>query len=154
MTGNGNAWRHAISISGTSIKSGSGNIIVEGHAAFTASINNKEGLIIGGGTAICSQTGNIILRGTNTLESSGQYSNSIRFASANVANSIRIGYDGTSAYSGNISIEGNSIYQRNNLASAGSIAIQSTGSLTIQPTGTAFTYMRAGDAVTLTFDDD
>lgn len=152
---NGNSWRHAASIQGSAqIKSVSGNITVGGDAAFTATVNDKEGLMITDGAAICSQSGNISLRGTNTLESSGQYSNSIRFAAANLANSIRIGYDGTNAYSGNITIEGNSIYQRATQAGAGSIAVQTTGTLTIQPTGNAFTYMRAGDAGSLTFDDD
>nr|WP_315130145.1 autotransporter-associated beta strand repeat-containing protein [uncultured Flavobacterium sp.] len=152
---NGNSWRQAASIQGSAqIKSVSGNITVGGDAAFTATVNDKEGLMITDGAAICSQSGNISLRGTNTLESSGQYSNSIRFAAANIANSIRIGYDGTNAYSGNISIEGNSIYQRNTNAGGGSIAVQTTGTLTIQPTGTAFTYMRAGNSGTLTYDDD
>jgi hypothetical protein len=155
---NGNSWRVATQIQGSAqIKSVSGNITVTGDAAFTATVNDKEGLNITDGASICSQTGNITLRGTNTLESSGQYSNSIRFAAANAANSIRIGYDGANAYSGNISIEGNSIYQRSTHAGAGSIAVQTTGTLTIQPTGTAFTYMRAGNdgaGGSLTFDDD
>jgi hypothetical protein len=155
QTTNGNSWRVATQIQGSAqIKSVSGNITVIGDASFTATFNDKEGLNITDGAAICSQTGNITLRGTNTLETSGQYSNSIRFAAANAANSIRIGYDGTNAYSGNITIEGNSIYQRSTQAGAGSIAVQTTGTLTIQPTGTAFTYMRASDASTLTFDND
>ncbi|MEY3500451.1 MAG: hypothetical protein RL308_2120, partial [Bacteroidota bacterium] len=152
---NGNSWRIAASIQGSAqIKSVSGAITVVGDAAFTATINDKEGLNITAGVAICSQTGNITLRGTNTLESSGQYSNSIRFTAADAANSIRIGYDGTNAYSGNITIEGNSIYQRDRNAGAGSIAVQTTGTLTIQPTGTAFSYMRAANSDTLTYDDD
>ena len=151
----GNSWRQATSISGSAqIKSVSGNITVVGDAAFTASVNDKEGLVIGNGAAICSQTGNITLRGFNTLETTGQYCNSIRFAAADSANSIRIGYDGTNAYSGNIIIEGNSIYQRDTRPGAGSIAVQTTGTLTIQPTGNAFTYMRAFDTGTLTFDND
>lgn len=154
-TTNGNFWRTATMINGSvSIKSVSGNIAVTGEAAFTSPVNDKEGLVIADGSAICSQTGNITLNGTNTLESSGQYSNSIRFAAANAANSIRIGYDGTNAYSGNITIVGNSIYQRSTHLGAGSIAVQTTGILTIQPTGNSFTYMRAGDAGTLTFDND
>ncbi|MDP5010516.1 MAG: hypothetical protein NWQ47_04705, partial [Crocinitomicaceae bacterium] len=157
-TTNGNLWRTATMINGSvSIKSVSGNIAVTGEAAFASPVNDKEGLVIADGSAICSQTGNITLNGTNTLESSGQYSNSIRFAAANAANSIRIGYDGTNAYSGNITIEGNSIYQRSTHVGAGSIAVQTTGTLTIQPTGTAFTYMRAGNdgaGGSLTFDND
>jgi hypothetical protein len=133
-TTNGNSWRVAAYIQGsTQIKSVSGHITVVGDAAFAATFNDKEGLNITAGVAICSQTGNITLRGTNTLETSGQYSNSIRFTPADAANSIRIGYDGTNAYSGNITIEGNSIYQRDMNGGAGSIAVQTTGTLTIQP---------------------
>ncbi len=151
---NGNAGRTATTIQGTaSIKSESGAISVIGESNFASAVD-KEGLMIVTGAAICSKTGNITLRGTNTMETSGQYSNSIRFDAANAVNSIRIGYDGTNAYSGNITIEGNSIYQRNTNAGAGSIAVQTSGTLTIQPTGTAFTYMRAGNAGTLTFDND
>jgi hypothetical protein len=152
---NGNSWRVGAFIQGSAqIKSVSGNITVVGDANFTATFNDKEGLNITDGAAICSQTGNITLRGTNNLESSGQFSNSIRFAAANAANSIRIGFDGTNAYSGNISIEGNSIYQRSTHLGAGSIAVQTTGTLTIQPTGNTFTYMRAANSDALTFDDD
>lgn len=139
----------------TTISSTSGSIHIEGNANFTATVNDKEGLGIGGSTEIISRSGNITLRGTNSLESSGQYCNSIRFHSSNASNSIRVGFDGTNSYTGNILIEGNSIYQRSTHSSgAGSIAIQTTGTLTIQPTGAAFTYMRAGDAGTLTYDDD
>jgi hypothetical protein len=153
-TTNGNSGRTATTIQGTaSIKSESGAISLIGESNFASAID-KEGLMIATGAAICSKTGNITLRGTNTMETSGQYSNSIRFDAANAVNSIRIGYDGINAYSGNITIEGNSVYQRNTNAGAGSISIQTTGTLTIQPTGNAFTYMRAGDAGTLTFDDD
>jgi hypothetical protein len=151
----GNAWRHGVQISGdVAIRTVSGNISILGAANFSSAINDKEGIILGTGTSVCSQTGNITLRGTNTRESDGQYSNSIRFSTNNSTNAIRIGFDGTNPYAGNILIEGNSIYQRNNNAGAGSIAIQTTGNLTIQPTGNAFTFMRAGDAGSLTFDDD
>jgi len=154
-TSAGNAWRHGVQINGdVAIRTVSGNISILGEAKFSSAINDKEGILLGSGTSVCSQTGNITLRGTNTLESSGQYCNSIRFSTANSTNAIRIGFDGTNPYSGNILIEGNSIYQRNNNAGAGSIAVQTTGNLTIQPTGNTFTYMRAGDAGSLTFDDD
>jgi hypothetical protein len=157
---NGNGWRLGTSISGssstvkTTISSVSGNIQIEGNANFTATINDKEGLVIGGFTEIISRSANISLKGTNTLETSGQYCNSIRFAASNVSNSIRVGFDGTNPYTGDILIEGNSIYQRNIHSGSGSIAVQTTGNLTIQPTGNAFTFMRAGDIGTLTFDND
>ena len=148
-------WRHGIlSLGNVAIRTVSGNISMRGEANFVSTINDKEGIIFGTGTSVCSQTGNITLRGSNTRESDGQYSNAIRLAVIDSANAIRIGFDGTNAYSGNILIEGNSIYQRVNNAGAGSISIQTTGNLTIQPTGNAFTFMRAGNAGTLTFDDD
>jgi len=150
-----NSWRHGFQSDGNvSIRTVSGNISILGAANFSSAVNDKEGIILGTGTSVCSQNGDITLRGTNTLETSGQYCNSIRFSTANSTNAIRIGFDGTNPYSGNILIEGNSIYQRNNNAGAGSIAIQTTGNLTIQPTGNSFTYMRAGNAGSLTFDDD
>jgi gliding motility-associated-like protein len=154
-TSSGNSWRHGVHYYGNvGIITVSGNISILGVANFSSAVNDKEGIVFGTDTRVCSQTGNITLRGTNTLESSGQLSNSIRFAAIDLTNAIRIGFDGTNPYSGNILIEGNSIYQRNNNAGAGSIAIQTTGNLTIQPTGNSFTYMRAGNAGSLTFDDD
>ncbi|MBD0779933.1 gliding motility-associated C-terminal domain-containing protein [Maribacter sp. ANRC-HE7] len=160
QTTNGNSWRSATRITSsgafsTIISSVSGNIAINGAAQFNATINDKEGVVISGSnTAIVSQTGAIEIKGSNTRESDGQYSNSIRFASTNTTNAIRIGFDGVNAYSGNILIEGNSIYQRSNHAGSGSIAIRSTGTLTIQPSDDAFSYVRSGNAGTLTFDDD
>ena len=157
---NDNGYRFGAVISGSSstaktiISSTSGNIQIEGNAYFTATVNDKEGLGIGGATEIISRSGNITIRGTNTLETSGHYCNSIRFDPRNESNSIRVGFDGTNSYTGNILIEGNSIYQRYLHSSTGSIAVQTTGTLTIQPTGTAFTYMRADNAGTLTYDND
>jgi hypothetical protein len=158
---NDNGWRNAIYLGSNStttsntVSSTSGNITIQGDANFSATVNDKEGVILAGtGLKIVSQTGDIAVKGSNSLETSGQYSNSIRFSAGNVANAIRIGYDGTNAYSGNILIEGNSIYQRIQNSGAGSIAIQTTGNLTVQSKNGAFTYMRAGDAGTLTYDDD
>ena len=156
-TTNGNLARYACAVFGSvSIKSTSGAISITGNAAFTASVNDKTGLYIGNGAVVASQTGNITLLGTNTLETQnpGQLCNSVRFEATNAANSIRIGFDGTNAYSGNITIQGNSILQRSNHTGAGSIAIQTTGTLTMESTGTTFTSLRAGDAGTLTFDND
>lgn len=161
MTTNGNGFRIGARINSTSVANNisisttTGAIAIEGTAGFTATVNDKEGLAIGGtGLGVTSRSGNITLRGTNTLESSGQYANSIRFSNPDVTNAIRIGYDGTNAYSGDILIEGNSIYQRLKNAGTGSISIQSTGTLNIQPTGSSFTYMRADNSGTLTYDDD
>jgi hypothetical protein len=152
-------WRHGIVVQGivarpTTISSESGNIFLEGFSLFT-SHNDQSGVQLqGDATRIVSQTGNIRIKGEVANPNLGQYANAIRFANPDVTNAIRIGFDGTNAYSGNILIEGNSILQRNNNAGAGSIAIQTTGGLTIQSTGDAFTHLRAGDNGTLTFDDD
>lgn len=153
QTTNGNGWRVGTYIHSQSstlkntISSTSGTISIQGTANFTATVNDKEGVILAGtGLSVVSRTGQIEIKGSNSLETSGQFSNSIRFANGDVANAIRVGYDGTNAYSGNILIEGNSVYQRNQYAGTGSIAIQTTGNLTIQPKGNAFTYMRAGNS--------
>ncbi|MDO9353932.1 MAG: hypothetical protein Q7T55_09565, partial [Solirubrobacteraceae bacterium] len=68
-------------------------------------------------------------------------------------NNVRIGYDGSTAYSGNILIEGNSLQQLSQQAGAGSIAVQTTGTLTVQSARTGFTQLRAGGGA-LGFDDD
>lgn len=166
QSGTATGWRrgvllYTLATTGISITSVSGNITISGSAAFPTNGNDDMmGLQLGStqaiadGVKITSQTGNIKLTGSNTRESAGQYSNALQFIAANFSNSIRIGYDGTNAYSGNITIEGNSILQNEVNAGAGSIAIQSTGALTIQPAGNAFTFLRAGSASTLTFDDD
>ncbi|MBP6091448.1 MAG: hypothetical protein KA521_09350, partial [Crocinitomicaceae bacterium] len=163
IAGTANGWRVGTHLIASNfpftINSTSGAIIVEGYAAFNNNtFADVEGLVLfSSGTdrlKVTSQSGAISLKGTNTTENLGQYTNSIRFRTPNFSNAIRIGYDGTTNYSGNILIEGNSIYQRDNNAGSGSIAIQSTGSLTIQPSSASFSYVRAGDSGALTFDDD
>ncbi|MFN9380104.1 MAG: hypothetical protein ACK6BQ_09055, partial [Bacteroidota bacterium] len=75
-TSTGNSWRHGILSLGTvAIRTVSGDISLRGEANFSSAINDKEGIIFGSGTSVCSQTGNITLRGSNTRESDGQYSN-------------------------------------------------------------------------------
>ena len=163
IAGTASGWRVGAHLIGSNfpltINSISGAIILEGYSAFNNNtLNDVEGLtLFSSGTdrlKITSQSGAITLRGTNTTENLGQYSNSIRFRAPNFVNAIRIGYDGTTTYTGNILIEGNSIYQRDNNAGSGSISIQSTGSLTIQPTSASFSYLRSGNSGALTFDDD
>jgi hypothetical protein len=165
--GTSSGWRHGIRLSGTAnygvtIKTTSGSILIDGSANY---INNtgtdSEGVALFATATdrlkIISLTGAITIKGSNTKENLGQMSNSIRFGVQNVSNGIRIGYDGTTNYSGSILIEGNSIYQRWTNAGTGSISIQTTGGLTIQPSGSSFTYMRAGTdgaGTILTYDDD
>lgn len=151
-------WRHGFSIWGTTslpsvVSSISGNIQVEGWF-LDCTFNDHSGIVIGGNSRIVSRSGNISFKGTVNNANAGIYSNDIRFAPDDAANSIRIGFDGTNAYTGNIQIEANSLYQRLNQPSSGSIAIQTTGSLSIIPRDNSFTHLRAGDAGTLTFDND
>lgn len=166
QSGTNSGWRrgallYTLSSTGISVTSTSGNITITGTAAFPTNGNDDMiGLQLGStqsitdGVKITSQTGNIKLTGSNTRENAGQNSNAVQFIAANVSNSIRIGSDGTNPYSGNITIEGNSIIQNNVNAGSGSISVQSTGPLTIQPLGNAFTYLRSSTSGTLTFDDD
>lgn len=151
-------WRHGFSIWGTTslpsvVSSTSGNIQVEGWY-LDCTFNDHSGIIMGGNSRIVSRSGNVSFKGTVNNANAGIYSNDIRFAAVDAANSIRIGFDGTNTYTGNIQIEANSLYQRLNQPSSGSIAIQTSGALSILPRDNAFTHLRAGDAGTLTFDND
>ena len=161
----GSGWRHGLLLlsqnsgDSVSITSTSGAISLTGAATFTdPTTNDTSGLQIQvnnatGFAKVVSQTGNISLIGSNSQEI-GQQENAIRFTAANVANAIRIGYDGSNVYSGNILIEGNSILQRAENAGSGSLAVQSTGGLTIQSVGATFTQLRAGASNALSFDND
>lgn len=160
---NNNGWRSGVSINASnfpvSITSVSGAINITGTASFANStVNDTEGIYMSStmanGLKIVSQTGNISLAGSNTRENTGQLCNSLRFAPSNITDAIRIGYDGVNPYSGNIILQGNSIYQLNTHPGSGSISIQSTGSLIIQPKDNEFTFLRAGVSSSLTFDDD
>ena len=167
QTGTNSGWRRATllytnSANKISITSESGDITVSGTATFDASTGTDDviGLQMGSTTAtvdgikITSRSGQIRLMGSTTRESAGRNANALQFIAGDIANSIRIGYDGTNAYSGNVLIQGNSIYQNNTNAGSGSIGIQSTGTLTIQPKDGSFTYLRAGASGTLGFDND
>ncbi|MCE2860311.1 MAG: filamentous hemagglutinin N-terminal domain-containing protein, partial [Oxalobacteraceae bacterium] len=163
----GSGWRHAVSLFAknageqVNVSSTSGNITIDGRGQFTSAAlatNNSAGLLLmsnnaTAGVSVVSRSGAITLRGSNTLESS-QYLNGFDLIAPNTANAIRIGYDGTNSYSGNILIESNSIVQRNQNAGTGSISAQTSGTLTVQSAGASFTALRAGAAGTLTFDDD
>jgi filamentous hemagglutinin family protein len=161
----GSGWRHGIAIitrSGgnqVTISTVSGDITLDGTANFLdGSTTDTSGLQLQissavGAIDIVSQTGDITLRGANTQEGS-VHENGIRFTTGNAADQIRIGYDGTNAYSGDILIQTNSLLQRTENAGAGSIVIQGVGALTIESIGPSFTALRAGDVNSLTFDDD
>ncbi len=163
----GSGWRHGVRIKvdttghGVTLRSDSGAIDLLGTASFSdARTTDTSGLQFqadSGPIQVVSRSGAIALRGSNTQDAARD-ENAIRFAAQNVANNIRIGYDGSNAYSGNILIEGDSIQQLNVNSGAGSIAVQSTGALTIRSGGSSFRQLRAGSAATpageLSFDDD
>jgi trimeric autotransporter adhesin len=162
-----NGQRHALvlhsNVTGSiiTVRTGSGAINLTGTAAFGAEgdfSNDNSGILLAtnestGSVNVVSTTGAITLRGENSQQAN-QNENAIRFSTVDTANNIRIGHDGSTAYSGNILIEGDSILQRYNQTGTGSLAIQTTGNLTIAPKTASFSALRAGDAGTLTFDDD
>ena len=163
----GTGWRHALLLyvknatEQVTVRSTSGSITLDGQGQFSSAAlagSDSSGLQIQSSSTtspikVVSQSGQITLRGSNTLESS-QYLNGIRLTSSNAADNIRIGYDGTNAYSGDILIEANSILQHSNQTGTGSLSVQGTGSLTIRPIGSNFTQLRAGDSGSLSFDND
>ncbi len=165
--GSASGWRHGTVFVGYAanddivVRSTSGDISVNGIAAFGSGgdfTSDTSGVQFqvsnsSASTQIVSSTGNLSLSSQNTQEAT-VYENALRFTTVDAANRIRIGYDGSNAYSGNILLEGNSILQLNQNAGQGSISVQTTGNLTIAPLGSSFTALRAGPAGTLSFDDD
>ncbi|MFM8597313.1 MAG: beta strand repeat-containing protein, partial [Flavobacteriales bacterium] len=161
------SWRHGLMVNSenpglykVSISTTSGDITLNGTAAFSNStVNDAEGLYIGSivvasGINISSQTGNILLTGSNTRSTTGQFCNGIRLNAGNITKAICIGDDGVTTYSGNITMRANAILQRNNQASAGSISVKTQGALTVEPLDAQFTHLRSGSSGTLTFDND
>ncbi len=155
----GSSWRNGLMAATNaagdqiSIRSISGAITLDGQANFSAATTDTVGLLFQvDGMAVTSQTGAITLRGSNSQETVSSES-ALRFTAGNTTGALKIGYDGTNPYSGNMLIEGDSITQLNTQAGSGSISVQSDGGLTIQPKGTTFTRLSAGSG-TLTFDND
>ncbi len=153
-------WRHGIVMladGGASrdvnIKTVSGDITFDGTANFQNTTNSDSSGVQFQTTTtlsninVVSQSGNINLLGTNTNNTQGTYTAGTRLFARDGANNIRIGYDGTNAYSGNILIQSDRIYQRSINAGAGSIAIQSTGGLTLESENANFSQ-------SFTLDDD
>ncbi|MBT9488676.1 MAG: filamentous hemagglutinin N-terminal domain-containing protein [Rubrivivax sp.] len=159
----GTGFRHGLMLrnqfSGDDIllRSTSGAITLDGQASYRAAIDVTTGLQLqndttGSSLQVVSQTGAITLRGSNTQDSNFN-ENDLRLQLSDSAGGLRIGFDGSTAYSGAIVIEADALYQSQQ-AGAGAIAVQGSGSLTIRPAGSSFTQLRAGVAGTLTFDDD
>ncbi len=167
QAGSASGWRHGLMLyreaasGSTTIKTITGAINLTGTAAFSANdytTGDSSGLQLqvvntGGRIGITSASGAINLRGTNTLEANTTTINGLRLSAPDTANSIRIGFDGVAAYSGPITIEANSIQQRNVNAGAGSISVQTTGQINVQPVAASFSYLRA-NASSMTFDND
>jgi hypothetical protein len=145
-------WRHGILIIGWSgtqpvaIRTEQGDLTLNGSSSITNSNNyDNSGLQIQNSTSgqiisIVSQSGAIDLTGTNTREASNEFTNGIRLTPNATANCIVIGQEGSTAYSGNISINANSLRVQN--WTTNSIDVQTSGNYTIQPSGTSFTYYR------------
>ncbi len=164
----GVGWRHSLLLYSTNntpphtltIKSISGNISLNGTAAFNGStVNDAEGITLGStnasGVNVVSQTGSIEINGSNTRANTGQFCNGIRLYTGDVTNAIIIGDDGINPYSGNITINADAILQRYNSTLTGTISVKTSGTLTIQPQSSNFTHLRAGSSPgILTFDND
>ena len=146
-------WRHGIliiawsGIQPVAIRSEQGDISIAGTSSITNSNNyDNSGLQIQNGSSagqiisIVSQSGAIGLTGTNTREASDEFSNGIRFSPNATANCIQIGQEGSTAYSGNISINANSLRVQN--WASNSIDVETSGNFTLQPSGSSFTYYR------------
>lgn len=145
-------WRHGLLIIGWSgtqtvtIRSEQGDISLTGNSSITNSTNyDNSGIQVqnsssGQVISIVSQSGAIDITGTNTREASDEYSNGIRFSPNGTANCIMIGQEGSTTYSGDVTISANSLRVQNWTTS--SIDVQTTGNYTIQPSGSSFTYYR------------
>ncbi|WP_206245257.1 MBG domain-containing protein [Novosphingobium terrae] len=145
----------------TIVRSDSGAIALSGGASFSTNnytSGNTAGVrlesdTVTGQVGIVSSSGAIAITGSNTLEAIGPNADGLILSAANAAGSIRIGDDGSNTASGAITINANSINQSNSNATSGSIKAQTRGALTIQPSGTSFTYLRAGSGI-LSFGSD
>lgn len=159
-------WRMGLLLQGANandqvvVKSDSGAINLTGSGNFSRALfGEASGLafqnsVTTNSVQVTSQSGAINLRGSISNEATYAYTHGIRFTATDVANSIRIGYDGTNDYSGNILIETDSLYQARQHAGSGSLSVQTTGGLTIQSAGNSFTKLRASDNRQLVFDND
>ncbi|MCG5644531.1 glycine-rich protein, partial [Flavobacteriaceae bacterium LSUCC0859] len=161
-----NSFRHGLVLKTTgnigdniSISTNSGSVNLNGETGYAGENKYNKGLYLSSNDtdskiAITSQSGVINLKGINN-GNDGANQVAVEFEAGNAPNQIRIGYDGTNAYTGNIRIQGNSLKQTTSLSSEGSISLQTTGNLTIEPVGNSFTMLNlAGTDGALTFDND
>ncbi len=160
QTGSGTGFRHGINIksgntnSPVSISTVSGSIALDGNANSTSSAftSDSTGLQFQGpNVGVTSRTGAITLTGRNVLENASTTIAGVRFAPTDAANSIRIGFDGTNSYSGDITINANSLLQLGTgFTNNGVISMRTSGKFVFQPIDASFTFLRAESAA-LTF---
>jgi hypothetical protein len=141
-TGTGNNWRYGTVLfpavsDDLTISSTSGHINISGEGNFH-SVTYTGGLSLQTENtntllAITSQTGNINLTGSSTQESSIANQHALRLWSNNAANNLRIGYNGSNAYSGNITLKANSIHTAASNSGTGSLAFVTSGNVFIRP---------------------
>ncbi|NDH50076.1 MAG: hypothetical protein EBY41_05890, partial [Proteobacteria bacterium] len=148
----------------------SGDISFDGSfSSSLATSTNSSGILLQtyeGIIEITSQTGDITIDGAHANEDKGTNVNGIKLAVDysdddllnDRAGNLKIGYDGTNSYSGNVTITSDSIRLANsNQSGSGLLAIEGTGNLIIQPEATSFTYLRTNNLGTETdidFDND
>jgi hypothetical protein len=152
-------WRHGTAILSdnvaydVNIQSENGDISISGEAAHTYSTNNDNiGLVFqapsGANLSVVSKTGNITLTGKNSRDSEDVGRNALSFRVTSATSPLRIGYDGSNTYSGNITINANSIRAYYNVT--GSVSAQTTGEFTLQPTDDSFTFWRTSTTTSST----
>lgn len=166
--GSGTGQRDALVLSAlaagdqTIVKSVSGAIALTGTATFNGN-NYANGTTAGvrlesdtasGQVGVVTQSGAISITGSNTLEAKGPLADGLVLSAADAAGSIRIGYDGTHADNGAITLTADSINQVDTNAIPGSISVQTDGALKIQSLGNSFTEMRTGVSGALSFDSN
>ncbi|HEY4083939.1 MAG TPA: filamentous hemagglutinin N-terminal domain-containing protein [Burkholderiaceae bacterium] len=111
-----------------------------------------------GGISLVSGSGDVSLKGANTIATPVPNKTALHFnaLSGTPADAIKIGYDGSTPYSGNILVQGDSLDQSVINPGSGVLSLQGTGSLTFRPGGSTFTDFSYGGTnnTPLLFDND
>lgn len=138
----------AIVLGESNVKSTSGTINITGSALGNVVTNRISfGVSIymltsGDSTLIVSQSGDVNITAINANENSLNGAIALLISELNSnENSIRIGYDGFNAYSGNINLLFNSLRRPgNNTSAENEISIRTTGTINIAPTDDSFAF--------------
>ncbi len=153
---NASGWKNGILVwndgaATKSISTTSGDITING-TVNTTSRGDASGVelnVSNNMLRIISQTGNISITGNNPNDTdTSDKSRGIRLVGSNTSGKLYLGYDGTNAFSGNLSLVGRDIGIDG--FATGNLFMQGSGSLTIAPIGTSFTV--GSSATTSTFD--